>query len=54
MGEEGTQRRTSLAALILQRSLRRERRLPFHFVPRHDVSLLQGFDGVQAASPLVL
>lgn len=30
------------------------RQLPFHLVPRHDVALLQGFDGVQAARPLVL
>jgi len=32
----------------------RERGLPFHFVPRQDVALLQGFDGVQAAGPFVL
>lgn len=30
------------------------RRLPFNLVPCHNVALLQGFDGVQAARLLVL
>lgn len=28
--------------------------LPFYLIPRHDVSLLQGFDGVQAARLSIL
>lgn len=35
-------------------ALSHKRELPFHFVPRNNVSLLQGFDGVQAACPFVL